>query len=212
MNASKRTPVIAFELLAQRHCTADYLGWLKDPDVNAFLEVDPSSLTINALRDYVSEGVSSCTRVNFAIVLDSSHIGNCSLYTVEGDEPSVFRTGWFIGEKRFWGGHVSTSVMFMMFEIGFEIFEKEMCIGAVHRCNAKARISNRYIGFEEVGTYVSYSKRRQCNVEAVRISLDRDGWRARRSWLVSRHPEIYGHLGTYAKFFANSNPDSVLLI
>lgn len=184
------SPLISFRPLRLSDCNDNYLAWLHDPEVNQFLEIEPSEITLDTLRQYV---VSSHPpkRYNFAVIASDNHIGNASIYSNPRDPADTFQTGWLIGNKEYWGSHTSSQIMYLLFQFGFIVLDKEQCIGSVYRSHIKARMSNRYVGFREVGVSTFTSRRHGTNLEVIDLEITRNEWNIRRSQLQRKHPEIY---------------------
>lgn len=175
-------------------CNERYLEWMKDDEVNRFLEVDAEELTIEKLKEYVRVSEQSRMRVNFAIVVDKKHIGNASIYRTRETPDYCFHTGWFIGEREYWGSHRACQVMFILFEIGFCGFRLKTCTGSIYRDNIKARMSNRFIGYEEIGNISHYSKRRRRLMDSISLAIDIRKWEKKKDELIRLFPEYYKEL------------------
>ena len=128
-----------------------YLFWVNNPSVTEFLEIGEQSLGYNDLVKYVNDSPKN-GRYNYAVIAKNSqcHIGNCSIYSIEPNQKK-FEIGWFIGEKNYWGGHYSSMIIFSLFKIGFLEMELDKCIGWVNKKHIKARMTNKFVGFNEKG-------------------------------------------------------------
>lgn len=188
-----KSALIYFRPLRLADCGETYLAWLKDPSVNRFLEVDPSELSIQVLKEYVARSKPPM-RYNVAVMADEVHIGNASVYRNESTPADTFRTGWFIGNKEYWGGHTSSQVMYLLFEFGFSVLAQHRCIGSVNRNHLMARMANRYVGFREIGVRTAESKRHGPGLEVVDLEITRKEWNLQKEILKRRHPDIYQSL------------------
>ena len=89
-----------------------YLLWVNDPSVTEYLRIGKQRLMRNDLVRYIKNSPKE-GRHNYAIITTNSklHIGNCSIYSIDKDKRK-FEIGYFIGEKKFWGGHYSSMLIF----------------------------------------------------------------------------------------------------
>lgn len=175
-------------------CNHKYIAWLQDKEVTEFLDLNPEKINQNELENYVKNSYKSKSRINLAVLVDGEHIGNASIYREKSDAKDVFRTGWFIGNKKFWGSHTSTQIMFMLFDIGFLKFSFKSCIGSIRKSHISARMSNKFIGFSEILHRIEISKRHNIPFDIIDLKIDQIDWKKRRQELIATFPEKYKDL------------------
>jgi ribosomal-protein-alanine N-acetyltransferase len=97
--------------------TEMYVGWLNDPEINAFLEVRLATQTIESTRALVASLNDSPDSLMLGIFLkeDGGHLGNIKLgpvnpYHRRGD------IGLFIGKREYWGMGIATEAIKVLSE------------------------------------------------------------------------------------------------
>lgn len=182
---------IILEPLTEAFVGVDYINWLSDPEVTYFLEVGSRVYTELDLKNYIVES-KEIGRQNYALIVANSglHIGNGSIYgkTIAGNN---FKIGWFIGNKHYWGGKYASSAVYELLKIGFDDIKMDFCPGFVHQDNLKARLLNKYLGFQELGKNKVCSIKRARNEVLVEIKITRQGWEKRARELAKLFPEVF---------------------
>lgn len=169
-----------------------YLSWVNNKEVTEYLGIGKKRLRrsdlINYIQDSPKEG-----RHNYAVITQSSkhHIGNCSIYEIESNKKS-FKIGWFVGEKKFWGGHYSSMIIFHLLKIGFINMKLNKCNGGVHEKHIKARMTNKFSGYKEIGK--CKIKVRNKNITIIKLEITKKDWLKRAKLLHSEHPKLYDSL------------------
>ena len=127
-----------------------YLLWVNDPKITKYLELGKKRLVYSDLEKYIKDSPKN-GRYNYAVITKKTkqHIGNCSLYSVKPNSKE-FEIGWFIGEKKFWGGHYSSMIIYYLHRIGFKKMSLKKCVGYVNENHIKARMTNKFSGYKEV--------------------------------------------------------------
>ena len=102
-------------------CTTSYVDWLRDPEVNQYLETRWKDQTIESIREFVSAQRDSDNNLLLAITLsdDGRHIGNIKLgpinkYHRHGD------VSYFIGDKSMWNKGIATKAINLVCGYGIE--------------------------------------------------------------------------------------------
>jgi len=177
--------------LTEQFINQKYLSWVNDPEVTEFLEIGGVVYELDDLFRYIQISTTS-GRLNYAIITEESnfHIGNASLYSID-KKNKKFEIGWFIGEKKYWGGHYAPMVIFNLHKMGFMELGLEFCTGAVHEKHIKARITNRFVGYSEIEKYAAFSKKKNKNIPSIKLHISKDEWLARANVLEQKYPEYY---------------------
>ena len=168
-----------------------YLSWVNDPSVTEYLKIGKKRLNRIDLVRYVEDSPNK-GRHNYAIITKNSqkHIGNCSIYSVEIGK-SKFEIGYFIGEKKFWGGHYSSMVIFNLLKIGFVKMGLDKCIGYVDETHIKARMTNKFSGYKEIKKIEKYNEKINKNVILITLEISKKDWLIKSKTLCSKYPELY---------------------
>lgn len=116
--------------------TERYLGWLRDQEVKAFLEVDGNELSLDDIRSYILAGPSSGSYFMYAICLRENdlHIGNVKVGPINmkhliADLPVV------IGDKDFWGKGIAVEAIALGNQIAFAEHGIRKLHGQIYRSN-----------------------------------------------------------------------------
>lgn len=109
--------------LQAEDATSAYLGWLLDPEVNAYLEVrfSPPSET-SELRSFILDANASSHSLLLGIFTDEGkqHIGNIKLGPIDAKH-GVGDIGIVIGEKASWGKGYASEAIGCLTAYGFEV-------------------------------------------------------------------------------------------
>lgn len=158
-------------------CTEDYVNWMNDLQVNAFLETG-GDYTLQQLRNYLEE-VEKNPKLFWAILFTTSgkHIGNIKIDPVNR-ERNCGEYGMMIGDTSFWykglAKEASQAVIQYCFtQLGLARIE----LGVLENNHAAIALY-RKLGFV-VDSIYEYSGRHKhkCN-RAVRMSLSANSWMA----------------------------------
>ena len=168
-----------------------YLSWVNDPSVLEYLNIGMQRLKHQDLVKYVTDSPNN-GRYNYAVITKYSknYIGNSSIYSIKSDD-KTFEIGWFIGDKKFWGGHYSSMVIFNLFKIGFIEMGLEKCVGRVDKKHIKARMTNKFSGFIEKETYSRYWEKENKTVTQIKLEITKKDWLKKADLLCSQYPELY---------------------
>lgn len=167
-----------------------YLFWVNDPSITEFLRIGKQRLVRNDLVRYIEDSPKK-GRHNYAVITKNSqqHIGNCSIYSIELDKRK-FEIGYFIGEKKFWGGHYSSMMIFNLLKIGFIKMGLERCTGYVDKENIKARMTNRFSGYKEIKSINNFYGKNN-NKVVIALEITKKDWLKNAEVLHSQFPELY---------------------
>ncbi|MFZ4801950.1 MAG: GNAT family N-acetyltransferase [Chlorobium sp.] len=102
--------------------TEDYLCWLSDPAINAYLEVRFSPpLSQDDLASFVAKANTSSHTLLLGIFLheNGSHIGNIKLGPIDWNH-KVGDVGFIIGDNRQWGKGYASQAIAMLAEYAFK--------------------------------------------------------------------------------------------
>lgn len=101
-------------------CTMSYVEWLRDVEVNQYLETRWSEQTLDNVRDFVKSQRENNHSILFAIILisDNRHIGNIKIGPVNECHKHA-DISYFIGDKSQWNKGIATEAINLVCEFGF---------------------------------------------------------------------------------------------
>lgn len=140
--------------LERSHLTAEYLGWLNDPEVTRYMETGTFPVTADDLEKYFQSVTGSREQVVFAIMHKKSgrHIGNVKLGPIHWLHRSA-TLGIMIGDKKFWGQGLGEDATRLTVEYGFERLNlRRIDLGVFAEHEAAVRCYEK-IGFKLEGRF-----------------------------------------------------------
>lgn len=87
-----------------------YVDWLRDPEVNQYLETRHTEQTLASVGDFVRAMIASGDQHLFAICLDGKHVGNIKVGPVRHYH-HLADVSLFIGDRSAWGQGVATAAI-----------------------------------------------------------------------------------------------------
>jgi RimJ/RimL family protein N-acetyltransferase len=87
-----------------------YVGWLRDPEVNRYLETRFTEQTLATVTDFVKRAMAAKDEHLFAICLDGVHVGNIKVGPVKSRH-KLADVSLFVGERAAWGKGVATAAI-----------------------------------------------------------------------------------------------------
>jgi len=131
-----------------------YLAWLRDPEVNRFLEVrfnPPKDL--ETLRKFVSS-FSVPNRYLFGVFASDQerpiHIGNFTVDINPFHNTAYF--GYLIGDKAYWGTPAATEAIVLILDFLFETKKVRRVYGGCYDMNIASVFNFSRFGFVQEGT------------------------------------------------------------
>jgi RimJ/RimL family protein N-acetyltransferase len=111
-------PVAELFVLQPEHATATYLGWMRDPQVNRYLESRFGEHDLESIRAFVTSMLDSPAYLFLGIrsrELDR-HVGNIKLGPIDRHHGSA-DIGLLVGDREAWGRGVATAAIRGLVEI-----------------------------------------------------------------------------------------------
>lgn len=126
--------------VALADCTARYVGWLADPDVNRYLETRWRVQTLETVTEFVAAMIDSPTSYLFAIVRrdDGVHVGNVKLGPVEARHLYA-DLSYFVGERSAWGMGLATEAVALATRFAFERLRLHRVQAGLYESNIASR-------------------------------------------------------------------------
>lgn len=138
---------IYLKIMQAENATADYAGWLNDPEVNKYLET--KGATVEELKNYITEKLADDNCLFFGIFIKAGdkHIGNVKLEPIDWEKKfAVF--GILIGDKNYWGQGLATEATKLIIDLAFNKLNLETLELGVIAENAAAMKVYKKIGFK----------------------------------------------------------------
>lgn len=160
MNFSGATPAfegerVTLRVMDERDATAQYAGWLNDPEVNRFLAT--KSATVPELQTYIDAKHKQTDALFFGVYLktDGTHIGTVKLEPIELEKKRA-TIAVMIGEKEYWGkGYAGEAMKILMDWCFGELGCDEVNLGVIAKNEAAIRAYEK-IGFTETKRDLKY--------------------------------------------------------
>jgi len=134
-------------------CTATYVGWLADPQVNRYLETRWSTHDLDTVRQFVSAMRNDADNVLFAIceAEGGTHVGNIKLGPVNWIHRYA-DISYFIGDRSFWSRGLATDAIRTVTGFGFEVLKLHRLQAGVYRSNGASARALERVGYALEGT------------------------------------------------------------
>lgn len=128
---------VSLRLVTLGDCTQEYVDWLADKEVNAYLETRWSEQNLESIRHFVQLMSASPVNYLFAIFQKSTqcHIGNIKVGPIDTNH-GYADVSYFIGEKSCWGKGYATEAIRLAADFAFTRL-------SLHRLQAGLYAGNR---------------------------------------------------------------------
>jgi RimJ/RimL family protein N-acetyltransferase len=131
------------------NATAEYCGWLNDPEVNRYLAT--KSATLDELKSYIKQKEEQKDALFFGIFNNDNdeHIGTIKLEPIDL-EKNMATIAIMIGNKDYWGRGIAGEAMKLLIEYCFNDLKlNEVNLGVIGQ-NHSAIKAYLKLGFKEV--------------------------------------------------------------
>ena len=144
---------VYLRLLEMSDCGERYLTWLRDPEVNRFLETRFVEQTDMTIKDFVTEMRRGPDNYLFGIVLAETdrHIGNIKVGAVNHIHKHC-EVGYFIGDREMWGKGIATEAIRLATQFAFERLGLHRCAAVVDVDNPASAKALERVGYRREGT------------------------------------------------------------
>lgn len=162
-----------YKRLGAEHISDDYVKWLNDPEINAFLEVGNNN-NLETLKAYIEHQYKN--EIYFwAIHLKESkkHIGNIKIDPIDLKLNSG-EYGIMIGDKTSWGKGLAKEATLRILEYCFEILKLSRITLGVVEDNKNAVRLYKNIGFkiEEIRKNTGTYNHKLCNSLRMELKIE----------------------------------------
>ncbi|MFZ0918985.1 MAG: GNAT family protein [Candidatus Dormiibacterota bacterium] len=114
-------PRVSLRPISLDDCTARYVAWLRDPEVNQYLETRWVEQTLDSVKAFVA-GVNADPASHLMAITDAQsgrHIGNIKIGPIRKHH-NYADLSYFIGDRDFWGRGYATEAIHLAIRLGFE--------------------------------------------------------------------------------------------
>ncbi len=116
-----------------KYCNNKYLFWLKDKNINKYLETRWKKYNIKSLREFVKSCNQSDSVILFGIFHNNEHVGNIKI-DINWNHSFCY-LGYFIGEKKHHGKNLAFEAISICCHIAFELLNMRSCFAGVYSIN-----------------------------------------------------------------------------
>ena len=143
---------VLLRLATVEDCTPRYLGWLRDPYVNQFLETRWHHQSTETIRQFVDDQVARPDSWLFAIVdqSDGMHVGNIKVGPKDAHHNNA-DLSYFIGERDRWGQGLATEAISLAVWFSFRIWNLDRLQAGVYANNVGSMRVLEKAGFQREG-------------------------------------------------------------
>ena len=127
----------------------NYLRWLKDKDVNQFIETRHQKHTVNQIKKYILNCRSN-NSIHMAICINKNnkHIGNIKIGPINLFHKTA-DISYFLGEKKEWGKGYATEAVKLAVKYSFKKLNLAKCSAGVYGQNLKSSKVLKKSGFKK---------------------------------------------------------------
>lgn len=166
--------------LVESDATDRYLQWIKNPDVNQYLEVRLYDSSIQTIKAFIS---SHDNQSSFLLGMidkeDNSHVGN---YSARCDSYHKTATlGVMIGDRKHWGRRIVIETRSAVLDFLFTQLDILKVHGACYSNNVPAIYNYKAQGFECEGILKSHRFSGNKRVDVMMFAMSRDAWMGARN-------------------------------
>ena len=115
------------------YCNKKYLSWLKDKNINKYLELRWKKNSIKSLKKFVKSCNESQSVILFGIFHNNEHVGNIKI-DINWDHSFCY-LGYFIGEKKHHGKSLASEAINLCCHIAFKLLNMRNCFAGVYSVN-----------------------------------------------------------------------------
>ena len=154
----------------------DYLSWLKDPEVNKFLEVKFRDITRPEIEDWVRQ-FDSINSYLWKIIYSPSQsfIGTATLYHIHPHHKYGYY-GYLIGDSKHWGGTTAYSVVAQVFDFAFSELNLQNIRAGAYASNVPAIINFLKLGMVKKGSWSQSLEFEGKHVDEVLYGISGQDW------------------------------------
>jgi len=163
--------------LLSEEVNSDYLEWINNPELNAFLEAKYTNWTMDLLKKYVESFKGEKSKYIFAIytAFDHKYIGNGTIYDVNRNV-GTFNLGVFIGDRNYWSKKAGLEATFLLLNFGFDHLNMRKFFGGAYANQLASRFILKTLGMTQEATLKEKFKFEDKFVDQVIYSMTLEQW------------------------------------
>jgi [ribosomal protein S5]-alanine N-acetyltransferase len=168
---------VTLRLVTLDDCSERYVEWLEDPEVNRYLETRWSRHTLDSVRSFVSEKLSSLDSYLFAILerANQAHVGNIKIGPIH-PRHAFADVSYFIGDRASWGRGLATDAIKVVTRIGFERLGLHRVQAGLYAGNVGSRRALEKAGYVFEGCLKGQLRTADAWEDHVCYGLLQDAW------------------------------------
>lgn len=174
-----RTERLVLRTLNAADATPRYLAWMRDPEVNRFLESRLTEHTIESLRRYIQTCNAGPDLLLGICLTDGSHIGNIKLGPVNAYHAHA-PIGLLIGERASWGMGYATEAIDGLTAHAFSTMGLEKLYAGAYAANSGSIGAFLRAGWVEEGRSTALWRSGDSREDNVQLGITRSDWLAGR--------------------------------
>lgn len=171
-----QTERLILKPLSLNYLSEEYVGWLNDPDVNDYLELEQGH-TIEALSKFLID-VEEKEILFWAIIIKekNKHIGNIKIDPIH-DKHGLCEYGILVGDKKEWGKGFAKEASIAVIDYCFNLLNlRKMTLGVVEN-NINAVELYKKLGFIIEGVYKNHRFHNNKYWNTLRMALFNDNFK-----------------------------------
>jgi ribosomal-protein-alanine N-acetyltransferase len=139
-DAKSKQDLVTLRRIRPSDCTAHYVSWLNDPNVNKFLETRFSTITLAEAAKFIKQQIKSANSHLFAVIdnLSGRHIGNLKIGPINPIH-RYCELSYFIGEKSLWGAGYGTAAVRTAIVTAFDQLSVRRLQAGVYESNIQSQ-------------------------------------------------------------------------
>jgi [ribosomal protein S5]-alanine N-acetyltransferase len=124
-----------------------YLGWLRNPEVNQYLEVRHHRINLTKAKNFVRSHHESESNLFLSVdTIEGIFIGTCTLFF--SFEHRVVEIGLMVGDPSFQGKGYASEVIQTLEKLAFEMFDMRKITAGLYASNLKSKRLFERNGFQ----------------------------------------------------------------
>lgn len=170
-------------------CGARYLSWLRDPEINRYLETRWQPQTEASIRSFVAAMQADPWSYLFCIIdrSDGRHVGNVKLGPVSPQHLCA-DVSYFIGERSCWGRGLASDAIGLAADFGFRFLGLNRVQAGVYGSNLGSIKALERNGFRAEGCWRRQLRSGQGWEDHLWFGLLREEWQVRQSAVERPEP------------------------
>ena len=178
LTAPLRTERLVLRTLTAADATPRYLGWMRDPEVNRYLESRLVEHTIDSLREFIETSNAGPDLLLGICLADGSHIGNIKLGPVNEYHRNA-PVGLLIGDPASWGKGYATEAIVAITTHAFSSMGLEKLYAGAYASNTGSIQAFRKAGWLEEGRSRGHWRSGNDREDNVQLGVTRSDWPGR---------------------------------